>query len=56
MEFSFGEEGNVDGQDDVDKAQSFIQNIKQVHQEVHEQLENSQAKYKETNDKHLVDR
>jgi hypothetical protein len=55
IEFSFGEEGKQDVQDDTDKAKRFIQNIQQVHQETHEQLEKSQTKYNEKNGKDWVD-
>jgi hypothetical protein len=55
MDFSFREVSKEDGQDDVDKAKRFIQRIQQVHQEVQEQLEKSQAKYKVRHDKHQVD-
>jgi hypothetical protein len=53
MDFEFGEENKEDGQNDIDKAE-MIQRIQQVHQEVQEQLETIQAKYKERNDKHRV--
>jgi hypothetical protein len=55
LDFSFGNDVVVDGKSDADKAMKFIQKIQLVHQEVHEQLEKSQAKYKARHDKHWVD-
>jgi hypothetical protein len=55
MEFVFREPSKEDGNDDIDKAKKFIQNIQQVHQAVQEQLEKSQAKYKTRHGKHRVD-
>ena len=55
MDFAFGEEGEVDGNNDVDKSKRFTQKIQQVHQVVQEQLQKGQANYKERHDKHQVD-
>jgi hypothetical protein len=51
----FKEENKNDGQDDTYKDKRFIQRVQQVHQEVQEQLEKSQANYKERHDKHRFD-
>ena len=39
----------------IDKAWKFIEKIQIIHQQVQEQLEKSERKYKERHDKHRVD-
>jgi hypothetical protein len=50
-------ERDVDSNEEIneDRARKFIQRIHQVHQEVREHLEKSQAQYKARHDKHTVD-
>ena len=45
----------IDGHSDIDKARMFIERIQLIHQQVQEQLEKSQGKYKERHDKHIID-
>ena len=40
---------------DVDRATRFIEQIQEIHQAVQEQLEKSQAKYKDKHDKHRME-
>lgn len=51
----FGREDGSSERNDKDKDQQFIQQIQMIHQEVQEQLEKSQARYKARHDKHQVD-
>ena len=53
--FFFGKDIAIDGHSDVDNATKFIEKIQEIHQAVQEQLERSQAKYKERHDKHRVE-
>jgi hypothetical protein len=55
LDFIFGKDIAVDGQYDIDRAETFIEQIQSIHQMVQEQLEKSQAKYKTRHDKHRVD-
>lgn len=55
LDFDFGEESEVNGHNDVDKEKRFIQKIQQVHKAIHEQLEKSQATYKERHNRNWVD-
>ena len=55
MDFVFGKDIAVGGHNDVDKATKFIEQIHEIHQEVQEQLEKSQAKYKARHDKHQME-
>ena len=48
----FGRKDGSSGCNDRDKAQQFIQRIQLIHQEVQEQLEKIQARYKARHDKH----
>ena len=55
LDFIFGKDVAIDGHSDIDKARKFIEKIHVIHQQVQEQLEKSQRKYKERHDKHRVD-
>ena len=55
LDFFFGKDIMVDGHNDVDKATKFIEQIQEIHQAVQEQLEKTQAKYKERHDKHQIE-
>eukprot|EP00253_Pinus_taeda_P014054 PITA_14054 len=52
LDFFFDKDIVVDGHRDVDKETKFIEQIKEIHQAVQEQLEKSQDKYKARHDKH----
>jgi hypothetical protein len=47
LDFIFGKDVAIDGHSDVDKAKKFIEQVQFVHQTIQEQLEKSQAKYKD---------
>ena len=51
LDFVFGKDVTVDGHNDVDKVAKSIEQIQEIHQEIHEQLEKIQAKYKVRHDK-----
>jgi len=55
LDFVFGKDTMVDGHNDVEKATRFIEQIQEMHQEVHEQLEKSQANYKARHDKQQME-
>eukprot|EP00253_Pinus_taeda_P022872 PITA_22872 len=55
LDFVFEKDIGVVGHSDVDKATKFIEQIQEIHQEVQEQLEKSQTKYKARHDKHIVE-
>ena len=55
LDLNYAREVGSSTSKDEDKALRFIQRVQQVHQEVQEQLEKSQAQYKARHDKHRVD-
>ena len=55
LDFILEKDVAIEGHSDIDKARSFIERIQQIHQQIQEQLEKSQGKYKERHDKHRVD-
>jgi hypothetical protein len=55
LDFILEKDVAIDGHSDIDKARMFIERIQLIHQQVQEQLEKSQGKYKERHDKHRVD-
>ena len=55
LDFILEKDVSIDGHNDIDKAHMFIEIIHLIHQQVQEQLEKSQGKYKERHDKHIID-
>ena len=55
LDFIFEKDVAINGHSDIDKARNFIEQIQIIHQQVQEQLEKSQRKYKERHEKHRVD-
>eukprot|EP00253_Pinus_taeda_P031869 PITA_31869 len=55
LDFVIEKDVAIEGHSDIDKAHSFIERIQRIHQQIQEQLEKSQGKYKERHDKHRVD-
>ena len=45
----------IDGLNDIDKANKFIEKIQLIHQTVQDQLEKIQGKYKARHERHRVD-
>ena len=55
LDFILDKNVSIDGHSDINKAHMFIERIQLIHQQVQEQLEKSQGKYKERHDKHIID-
>ena len=47
LDFIFWKDVAIDGHSDIGKAQNFIEKIHTIHQQVQEELEKSQSKYRE---------
>lgn len=55
MAFASTSDGDIVLHNEEERAKNFIERIRLIHQKVKEQLEKSQAKYKERHDHHRVD-
>ena len=52
LDFIYEKDVSIDGHSDIDKAQKFTEKIQIIHDQVQEQPEKRQSKYKERHEKH----